>query len=216
MSVDATIALLVFLFPLAYSPGPGNAFFAVIGASSGFRAAARALVGYHVATLAVTALIGVGIGAALLGNPVVAPIIAAAGALYVLWLAFTFVRSTRRDAPTSGERSDAETVPKSRIGFWAGVLVLVLNPKAYSIIAVMFAQFLQPPSNDDIGTVLMITLIFTINNLVAFIMWTLLGRALTALFRGERAQRWINDIFAAMLVGVAIWMAAPLFIGLWG
>jgi len=217
VSAEATIALLVFLFPLAYSPGPGNAFFAVIGASSGLRAAVPALAGYHVATLVVTALVGVGMGAALLGNPVVAQIIAGAGALYVLWLAFAFVRSTRRAARDAGESTEGtagtEILPKNRIGFWAGALVLVLNPKAYYIIAVMFAQFLQPSSSNEAVTVLVITLIFTINNLVAFIIWTLLGSALTTLFRGKRAQRWINYFFAALLVGVAIWMAAPLFTG---
>lgn len=207
MSVDAGIALLVFLFPLAYSPGPGNAFFAVIGASSGLRAAVRPLAGYHVATAVVTALIGVGMGVTLLSNPVVATVIAAAGSLYVLWLAWTFVRPTRHSATEEGAPVEADT----RVGFWSGAIVLLLNPKAYYIIAVMFAQFLQPPLNDDVPTALVITLIFTVNNLVAFLAWTLAGSALTALFRGERAQKWINYFFAATLVGVAIWMAAPLF-----
>ncbi len=209
MTGEAIIALLVFLLPLAYSPGPGNTFFAVIGASSGFRAALKPLVGYHVATFAVTALVGVGLGVTLLTNPVVASTIAAIGAAYVLWLAIGFARSTRPVTSHGGEPA-AEAAATRRIGFWSGVLVLVLNPKAYSIIAVMFAQFLQPPSNDDLGTVLVITGIFTINNLIAFIAWTLLGTALTAIFRGDRAQRWINGVFAAMLAGVAVWMAAPL------
>ena len=58
------MALLAFLFPLAYSPGPGNAFFAGIGASKGLRAAIPALTGYHVATFVVTAVIGLGMGVA--------------------------------------------------------------------------------------------------------------------------------------------------------
>lgn len=211
MSVDAAIALLVFLFPLAYSPGPGNAFFAVIGASSGWRAAGRPLVGYHVATVVVTALMGVGMGVTLLSNPIVARVIAAAGSIYVLWLAYAFVRPTPSAGSQSGEDGRAPIETHRRIGFWSGALVLALNPKAYYIIAVMFAQFLRPPLNDDLATVFVITVIFTLNNLVAFIAWTLLGSALAALFRGERAQKWINYFFAAMLVGVAIWMAVPLF-----
>lgn len=211
MSVEVAIALLVFLFPLAYSPGPGNAFFAVIGASAGFRAAVRPLVGYHVATVVVTALVGFGLGATLLGDPVVARVIAAAGSLYVVWLAWTFIRPARKEPRTneSGERPVASVA--KRIGFWPGAIVLLLNPKAYYIIAVMFAQFLQPPLNDDVTTIIAITLIFTVNNLVAFVAWTLLGSMLTALFRGARAQKWINAFFAAMLFGVAIWMALPLF-----
>ena len=33
---EITIALIIFLFPLAYSPGPGNMFFATNGARFGF------------------------------------------------------------------------------------------------------------------------------------------------------------------------------------
>lgn len=210
MSADTAIALLVFLFPLAYSPGPGNAFFAVIGASSGLRAATRPLVGYHVATLAVTLLIGIGMGVTLLGNPIVAKVIAAAGSIYVVWLAWTFVRPARA-ATAQPERETDATPEDARFGFWSGAIVLLLNPKAYYIIAVMFAQFLQPPLNDDVLAVVLITVIFTLNNLVAFLAWTLAGSALTALFRGERAQKGINYFFAATLVGVAIWMAVPIF-----
>ena len=208
MSAETAIALLVFLFPLAYSPGPGNAFFAGIGASSGLRAATRPLVGYHAATLAVTLLIGIGIGVTMLGNPVVATVLAAAGTIYIVWLASTLIRPSR-GVPPETEVSTALT--GRNFGFWSGAIVLLLNPKAYYIIAAMFAQFAQPPVNDDVFTVVLITVIFTLNNLVAFLAWTLAGGALTAMFRGERAQRWINYFFAATLVGVAIWMATPIF-----
>ncbi len=208
MSVDTVLALVLFLLPLAYSPGPGNTFFATIGAARGLRAAVPALAGYHVATLLVTALIGLGVGVAVLSNPVVAKVLAAAGSIYVLWLAWSFVRAARASA-TDPQRAPAER----RIGFWSGAVVLLLNPKAYSIIAVMFTQFLRPPASDDVATVLLITVIFTLNNLIAFLVWTVAGRALTALFRSERARRWIDYLFAAMLAAVAVWMALPLFTG---
>ncbi len=206
MSADALVALVVFLIPLAYSPGPGNAFFAAIGASKGLRAAVPALAGYHVATVVATALLGLGMGVTILNDPVVAMVLSAAGSLYVLWLAYSFIRAARAKA------TGADAAPvEQRIGFWAGAVVLLLNPKAYYIIAVMFTQFLRPPLNDDVVTVLVITVVFTLNNLVAFIVWAMAGRALTALFRSERAKRWIDYLFAATLVAVAIWMAAPLF-----
>ncbi|WP_343239768.1 LysE family translocator [Streptomyces sp. SID9913] len=208
MSADTLVALLIFLFPLAYSPGPGNAFFAAIGASKGLNAAVPALAGYHIATLGVTAVIGIGMGATILEHRLFANVLSAVGSLYVLWLAVTFVRAARA---TEGSTADAPSAGGQRIGFWAGAIVLLLNPKAYYIIAVLFAQFLRPPANDDIATVLVITIVFTLNNLVAFIVWALGGRALTALFRSERSKRWMDCLFAATLIGVAVWMAVPLF-----
>ena len=53
---EPVLALLIFLFPLAYSPGPGNTLFAANGAVFGFRATLPASAGYHLATWAVTGL----------------------------------------------------------------------------------------------------------------------------------------------------------------
>jgi len=58
--LTTTLSLLLFLFPLAYSPGPGNLFFAANGARFGFRATIPASPGYHTATWLVTAAIGFG------------------------------------------------------------------------------------------------------------------------------------------------------------
>lgn len=208
MGGELLAALVVFLFPLAYSPGPGNAFFAAIGASTGLRSAVPALTGYHLATFVVTAGIGAGMGVAILSHPAVAKSLAAVGGAYVLWLASRFIRAawSRTSAAAAG-RSPAAP----RIGFWAGAVVLLLNPKAYAIIAAMFTQFLRPPGGDDVATVLAITAVFTLNNLVAFVVWTLGGTALARLFRGERSRRWLDGLFAATLIGVAVWMALPLF-----
>ncbi|GLY65814.1 LysE family translocator [Amycolatopsis taiwanensis] len=208
MSAETLTALLLFLFPLAYSPGPGNTFFAAVGASKGLRAAVPALAGYHVATLVVTALIGLGMGATILEYPVLAKVLSAVGSLYILWLALSFIRAARANGDP---KACTASVREHSVGLWAGAIVLLLNPKAYYIVSVLFTQFLRPPTNDDVSTVLAITVVFTLNNLVAFIVWALGGRALTALFRSERSRRWIDYLFAATLIGVGIWMAIPLF-----
>ena len=56
------VALLIFLFPLAFSPGPGNMFFSASGAKFGFKKTLSANFGYHLATIIVTLLIGLGFG----------------------------------------------------------------------------------------------------------------------------------------------------------
>lgn len=208
MNVESLIALLVFLFPLAYSPGPGNAFFAAIGASKGLRAAVPALAGYHLATFVVTAILGAGIGAAFVSHPAVTKLLAAVGSLYVAWLAWSFIRPAQR----SGCASRGSAV-EPRIGFWAGALVLLLNPKAYYIVAVLFTQFLSPSQSDDVFSVVVITAIFTLNNLIAFIVWAVAGRMLFMMFRGERVGRALDYAFAVLLGGVAVWMALPIIAG---
>jgi threonine/homoserine/homoserine lactone efflux protein len=204
MGFEATIALIIFLFPLAYSPGPGNAFFASIGATHGLQAAIPALLGYHVATFVVTAMIGMGAGLLLLSEPRVARVLTILGAAYVFWLGYLFLKASMQAQASS--RSETPV----RIGFTDGALILLFNPKAYYIIGLLFTQFLVPP-NDGLAAVLNITTIFTLNNLVAFLVWTLAGAAIARLFMSETANRRINILFALCLIGVGIWMLVPIF-----
>lgn len=57
---EIVLPLIIFLFPLAYSPGPGNLSFAANGARFGLRATIPASLGYHVATFVVSVAIGYG------------------------------------------------------------------------------------------------------------------------------------------------------------
>lgn len=190
------LPLLIFLFPLAYSPGPGNIYFAGIGATAGARAAVPGLVGYHLATVLVTGLMGLGVLAVLMAAPMALDLIRWAGIAYMLWLALRFVRAGLQEMP--GHAGAARTT------FWGGAMLLALNGKAYVIIALMMTQFLTTGTP---GQVAAITLIFTANNLVAFLAWTCAGAALAKLFSDPRAHRAIHVMFGVMLAGVALWMA---------
>lgn len=191
-------ALIAFLFPLAYSPGPGNMFFAANGARFGMRATLPANLGYHVATWIVTAAIGFGATAAFTTHPGAFYALKVVGCLYVLWLALGLFRSGAHDGA-------AEAVPA---GFGTGVLLLLFNPKAYLIIALMFTQFVvAADGTDQWQLVLVITTVFTLNNLLAFLAWTAAGDRLAKQFREEKSAKWINRIFGTVLAAVAVWMA---------
>lgn len=91
-----------------------------------------------------------------------------------------------------------------QIGFWDGVILLLLNPKAYIIIVLLFSQFLSP--QHGMTNVLLITIIFTTNNFVAFLMWSIFGDVLMSRFRNEKYAKHLNYIFGYVLMLVAIWM----------
>jgi threonine/homoserine/homoserine lactone efflux protein len=91
--IEVTIALIIFLFPLAYSPGPGNIFFAANGARFGFAATVPPNIGYHIATWLVTVVIGLGMITALNDYPNVFLAFKISGAAYVLWLAGKLIRA---------------------------------------------------------------------------------------------------------------------------
>jgi len=114
----------------------------------------------------------------------------------VLYLAWKFFRAgMMRDA---GEARPA--------GFMEGGLLLVLNPKAYVIIALMFTQFLAPATAGYAAAVLWISLVFTLNNLIAFTVWALIGDQILARFRDAASFRRMNLGFGIVPTVVAIWM----------
>jgi threonine/homoserine/homoserine lactone efflux protein len=190
------LALLAFLFPLAYSPGPGNMFFAANGARFGFWSSLWSNLGYHIATWIVTAAIGLGFMAAMGRFPEVFLALKIAGALYVLWIASKMFRAGMITGDNNARAA----------GFWDGVILLILNPKAYLIITLMFTQFLGPSDDDMYLTVLVITCVFTLNNLLAFLIWTALGDVIARRFRSPQSAKRLNMMFGTILALVAIWM----------
>ena len=190
------IALIIFLFPLAYSPGPGNMFFAANGARFGVKATLPANAGYHVATWCVATLIGFGAITVFAANPHVFNGLKLVGSGYVFWLAFQMMR-----AGGVGDIGQARPA-----GFGAGVILLLFNPKAYVIILLMFTQFTDPAAPKQPATILVIASIFTLNNLSAFLLWTALGDRLARRFGDARQARQINRVFGLVLAAVAVWM----------
>lgn len=192
---DITLALLVFLFPLAFSPGPGNLFFAALGArGGGLAATGPAMLGYHAATWAVAVAVGLGAAEIVQASPGAAQALRIAGGLYLLVLAHRLWRA----APLRLSASSA------RHGVMTGAALLVLNPKAYVIVALMFAQF--PEAAQGPGGVVWIATVFTLNNLAAFTLWTLAGTRLAAVCGDGPGARRLNAGLAACLAGVAVWM----------
>ena len=194
--IELAAALILFLFHLAYSPGPGNLFFAANGARYGLRSTIPATMGYHVATWLVTVGIGLGFAAVIHEYPGVFSIIKVLGSGYVLWLAWKLMRCGML-------KTDREP---SVANFRDGAVLLILNPKAYFIIAAMFAQFLSTSQGDQWLLVLWIATIFTLNNLVAFTSWTMVGDRLARLFHNEVNARKLNLGFGCLLAVVAVWM----------
>ncbi|GGO54451.1 Threonine/homoserine/homoserine lactone efflux protein [Roseovarius pacificus] len=194
--IDWTLTLLIFLFPLAYSPGPGNMVFAANGARFGMLRTVPASAGYHAATWLVTLAIGYGFATGLSRLPSLMMGLQWAGAAWLLYLAWGFLRAGR-----------VGVTPEARpLGAGGGVLLLVLNPKAYMIIALMFSQFLPGAPGGPVMSVIWITTLFTLNNLLAFTIWTAAGVRLARAFGREDQARRLNAGFGLALAGAALWL----------
>lgn len=198
MTSSTLTALIIFLLPLAYSPGPGNMFFMLNAGRFGVRAMVPALFGYHLATLVVTLVIGYGASTALLRQPQIGQILVGLSAAYLVWIGFGCLRVAVQKTPTTP--SKPSKIPNKTPGFLAGAILLLFNPKAYAIIAAMFAAFAN--INQTLVGLGFISSIFTLNNLIAFALWAIAGQALL----GPLKSRLANLLYAIAFFAVAIWM----------
>lgn len=194
MTLSQIIALIVFLFPLAYSPGPGNLSFAAASASNGMKATINANIGYHIAAVFLTMLIGFGFGWLLPQGSVVLKYIGYAGSLYVVYLGLKFLRA-------GFSKIELKSVTLS---FVDGVILMFLNPKAYLIIFLIFSQFKALPEQNNWLFIVVLSVVFTLNNVVAFVVWAYAGMSITKLLQSEKAQKRLNVIFGILLILVAI------------
>ena len=194
MNFVEILALLVFLFPLAFSPGPGNMFFAANGAKFGFVDTLSANFGYHLATILITFFIGLGFSLFFSFIKNQYQYIQILGSLYVIYLAYKFYKAGTYN----------ENAKNLNCTFMDGVVLLLFNPKAYVIISLMFTMFLD--NSQNIFKIILISLIFTVNNCVLFTLWTLFGDLIGAKFRNKKYSKILNNMFSLMLFLVGIWM----------
>jgi threonine/homoserine/homoserine lactone efflux protein len=154
-----------------------------VGAAFGARRSIGYLSGLVLGTIAVLLAVAAGVVSILLSVPQLAPVLLAASAAYMLYLAFRIAT-----APPLSKRSDTIEAPS----FLAGFLLAVANPKAYVAIAAVFA-----------GTTLGVaskTAVLAVMIVVIHACWLLAGASLSRIFYDPVSSRIANIVFAAALV----------------
>ena len=168
------------------SPGPATISVSAVGAAFGLHHSLRYTCGVIVGTTAVLLAVTTGVMAVLASVPKLTPLLAAASAAYILYLAFKIAT-----APPVAARTDGAALPT----FLGGFLLAIANPKAYVAIAAVFAG---TPLSDLDARLKLAVLAFMI--VAIHVLWLLAGAAFARFLRRPRASRIINLIFAATLV----------------
>ena len=175
---------------LTGSPGPNTLSLAATGAAFGARAGARYLVGLVTGMLAVMIIVSTGLASLVFALPGAR---IALGVLAAGYFAYLAVRIAT--APPLGEPQAGAPAPS----FTAGMVLSLVNPKAYAAMAALFSGFVLVHDRLAVDTAVKIATLAAIVTLVC-ICWLLAGSALTKLFRDPRSSRVINVTFAVLLV----------------
>lgn len=192
--VPALASLILASLVVMGSPGPSTMSVTAVGAAFGFRRSLAYAAGLVLGTTAVLAAVAAGVVAMLLSVPRLAPVLVAASAAYIAYLAFKIAT-----APPLSRQGPAASAPS----FAGGFLLGVANPKAYLAIAAVFAGTTLGLESPVIEAMVK-TAVLTVMIVVIHLGWLTAGVSLSRLLRHPVASRIVNLLFAAILIVTAI------------
>ena len=189
------LSFIPFAFSQVATPGPANMAMMATGARFGFRAALPFVAGVILGKQLIIWPIGYGIMKVASQIPLLFEILKFLSALYIIWLAWR-VANMRL---SSGEPSvDAP-------GFWSGLLVHPLNPKAWAMILVGFTNFVESDTTTFYAT-LYIAASLLIIQIICHPIWTLFGDRIAKFIIGKKYER-VFMWFLALVTVIFVLMA---------
>jgi threonine/homoserine/homoserine lactone efflux protein len=189
---DSVGSLVITALAIMGTPGPATISLTAAGSAYGMRRSLGYLLGIVAGTVVVLVAVATGITAALLAVPAVRPALLAAGAAYILWLAYHIAT-----APPLTGRAAAVAAP----GLAGGALLGVANPKAWIAIAAVFAsaRLAHGAAADAAAKVAVLSVLIVVINAT----WLAAGSSLAPLLRHPGRARLVNRCLAALLVAAA-------------
>ena len=189
--------MLAFAFAallLLITPGPEVMSLAGVGAAFGTRPGLAYMSGLCLGTNLVVVVVVAGYAALLLATPYIRAALMALSFVYLFWLALKIAFAGRKLAFIQADR------PPGLVG---GVMLQIINPKAYVVNTALFTGFAFANSNLLAETAWKFLILNAIW-IVIHLLWLYAGINLNRFNLSERAQFAINSGMALAMVGVVI------------
>jgi threonine/homoserine/homoserine lactone efflux protein len=199
MDTTALVALLVFVIPMCFTPGPNNMLCAAHGAQHGFRATLPLTLGMLTGWSVLGVIVGVAI-TAIESNQAVFNALTYVGAAYIAYLGFSIGRA---DPKPIDEVDDTD-----RLGFRTGVLLQFVNGKAWIHFLVLMATWGSLFGSGLFGKVALVV-VNAFGGYPAVLAWAGFGVALRRIFTSEKNAKRLNVALGLSLIGVALWILLP-------
>lgn len=192
------LAFAAAVFFLIISPGPGVLSTAGVGAAYGYRNGLAYVAGLFAGSNLVAMLVISGVAATALALPWLRKTLLIASLGYLLWLAW-------RIASAGAQIGFIQA--RTPLGFWNGLALQPINPKAYVVNTTLFTGFSFMPDALWLETAIKL-LIMNLIWIPLHFGWLGAGISLRRLDLGPQAQRRVNIAMALSMlvaVGLALW-----------
>ena len=198
MSVFVLFALTV--IPLIFTPGPDMLFILSQVMGKDAKAGMMATVGVCSGYLVHSILVALGIAAIIVSFPILFETIRWLGIAYLLYLAFSLVKSVFNNAELKIEKKSANNPIKK------GFFTALLNPKGMLIYFAILPQFIDKTQN-TVSQGLILSFIFIGLIFVVYCGLSLVFAKITQKTEIDaRKQKWIDGASGGLLAAAATWL----------
>jgi threonine/homoserine/homoserine lactone efflux protein len=193
MSIDQTIAFVLFAIVAAITPGPSNVILAATGANVGIRRGLPCLFGVAAGMGSMMFIVAFGLGRLIFAHPLIQDGLKWGGIGVLLWLAWKIATAAHDDAKDAADF----------VGFWQAGAFQWVNPKAWLISASAAGTYL-PAVGAGAFAPAALALLFVAAALPSCLVWLAGGAALQRLLRTERTGRAFNLAMGALLAASVV------------
>ena len=181
---------LIFAFSQIATPGPANMIMLATGAKYGFRNAIPFVLGVILGKQIIIWPIGFGLLLLNKEHPYIFILFKYISAIYILWLAWRIANMRISTKKISDNKAP---------GFFSGLIVHPLNPKAWALITTGFTNFLDPKAPIVYSTATIAVCLFGIQ-LICHPIWALFGEKIARFVSGSVYERYLMLFLAALTV----------------
>ena len=186
------IAFCLAVLLLLVTPGPGVLSTAGVGAAFGFNAGLRYVTGLFIGTNLVAMIVVSGLAAVILASDWARNSLLVMSAIYLLYLATRIAFAGKKIAFIT-----ASEIP----GLRAGLLLQLINPKAYAVNMTWFTGFVLFPGS-LLGETLFKFLVINLIWIPIHLLWLAAGNAVNQLELSPQSHFVINCAMALAMVAV--------------
>ena len=193
--METLLALVGFSFVSSVTPGPNNVLLWASGASFGFRATVRHVLGTAFGIGAMALVVAAGVGTLFTAVPEVGFVMKVGASAYLLYLAY------RIAGARALERGDLARP----LGFFQAAGFQAINPKAW-IFALGAVTTFRPPGYPVLVGSLLVALTMVAVVIPTAALWSSAGGALSRLITGDRTRRAVSLALALLLVATVAYV----------
>jgi threonine/homoserine/homoserine lactone efflux protein len=198
MSFEQAQAFVVFALVAAVTPGPSNVMLAATGANVGALRGLPCLFGVGAGMGLMMSVVAFGLGALVLGSPLVAGALKWCGAGFLLWLSWRIASAGKSDSPYGGPP----------IGFLGAASFQWMSPKSWLVCTSAASTYLQAESGTAFTQSVLLGGLFIAAAIPSGFVWLAAGVALQRVLDSPVRLRTFNIAMAILLAGSVVLFVA--------